>query len=64
MTFRTLDTNLPLLDEIEAALVKAGAVCERFPDEIGLLTPSRWPREFCERGTSRTSPARSNLEVT
>lgn len=29
------DTNLPLIDEIETALIKAGAVCERFPDETG-----------------------------
>lgn len=29
------DTNLPLIDEIEVALVQAGAVCERFPDETG-----------------------------
>ncbi|GGB05921.1 acetylornithine deacetylase [Brucella endophytica] len=29
------DTNLPLITEIEAALMKAGAICERFPDETG-----------------------------
>lgn len=29
------DTNLPLIEEIEVALVNAGAVCERFPDETG-----------------------------
>jgi len=29
------DTNQPLIEEIETALVKAGAVCERFPDETG-----------------------------
>ncbi len=29
------ETNLPLIIEIEAALVKAGAVCERFPDKTG-----------------------------
>jgi acetylornithine deacetylase len=29
------ETNLPLIDEIEAALMKAGAVCERFPDATG-----------------------------
>ncbi|MBB3391027.1 acetylornithine deacetylase [Rhizobium sp. BK275] len=29
------DTNLPLIDEIETALMKLGAVCERFYDETG-----------------------------
>ncbi|TWF58783.1 acetylornithine deacetylase [Neorhizobium alkalisoli] len=29
------DTNLPLIEEIEAALTKAGAVCERFYDATG-----------------------------
>lgn len=29
------DTNLPLIEEIERALVNAGAVSERFPDETG-----------------------------
>ncbi|MEZ2128067.1 MULTISPECIES: acetylornithine deacetylase [unclassified Sinorhizobium] len=29
------ETNLPLIHEIEAALTKAGAVCERFPDATG-----------------------------
>lgn len=29
------ETNLPLISEIEAALLKAGAVCERFPDSTG-----------------------------
>ena len=29
------DTNLPLLDEVEAALANAGAVCERFYDATG-----------------------------
>jgi acetylornithine deacetylase len=29
------DTNLPLIEEIEAALQKAGASCERFPDPTG-----------------------------
>lgn len=28
-------TNLPLIEEIELALVNAGAVCERFPDASG-----------------------------
>lgn len=32
------ETNLPLIDEIEAALKTAGAVCERFPDPTGLKT--------------------------
>lgn len=29
------DTNLPLIDEVEATLRKAGAICERFPDPTG-----------------------------
>lgn len=29
------ETNLPLIDEIEAALTAAGAACTRFPDETG-----------------------------